>query len=115
MGLSVLSLPRVIENDALVVLAFPTIDTPLTHFGFREKAKALGFELTRSQSHNMLHRALGRVTYTGVSGPNQYEWRLTVQGIAYRHHVITTLNQILRFVNAAPLDTAPAAPYVAEP
>lgn len=84
--------PKVIENDAIVVLAFLTEDAILTHHSFRQRANLMGFTLSRSDCHNMLHRAMGRVKYTGHP---DYEWSLTAHGIEYRRWVLTTLTDII--------------------
>lgn len=83
---------QVIENDALVVLCLRDMNDRMTHHEFKKRAAAMGIQLTRSQCHNMLHRAMGRVSYT--SG-NHYLWRLTAAGLLYREHVIAVLSSAL--------------------
>lgn len=84
--------PKVIDNDAIVVLCLTGPDDTMTHHQFRERASKMGFTLSRSDCHNMLHRAMGRVKYTGAPA---YQWSLTAQGIEYRKWVLATLKDIL--------------------
>ena len=81
---------KVIENDALVVLCFTGIIDEMSHHRFKEKAKSLGFNLTKSQCHNMLHRAKGRVKLVAGGG-----WKLTASGMSYREAVLDVIQKIL--------------------
>lgn len=86
-----LSNPRVIENDAIVVLCLRDLEDSMTHHEFRVRAAVRGYTLSRSQAHNMLHRALGRVGYS-----DKFQWRLTAAGLAYREEVLNQLNMLVR-------------------
>jgi len=81
---------KVIENDAIVVICFRHTLEAITHHQFRLRAQKRGFDLSKSQCHNMLHRATGRVV---VDAENH--WRLTVSGEAYRQYVIDTVQRLL--------------------
>lgn len=81
-----------IDNDAIVVLALKTIHDKMTHHGFLLRAKAMGIIITRSDCHNMLHRALGRVKYTGSP---KWEWSLTAAGLEYRKWVREVMRRLL--------------------
>jgi hypothetical protein len=82
--------PKAIENDALVVLCLRDMEDKMTHHHFRLRAQSKGFELSKSDCHNMLHRAMGRVR------PNSNnEWHLTAMGQAYRDDVVDTLCRLV--------------------
>lgn len=85
--------PKVLENDALVVLCLRDVNDTMTHHEFKVRASARGIALTRSQCHNMLHRAIGRVGYWTVDG--QHQWRLTSAGYEYRMEVTNTFARML--------------------
>jgi hypothetical protein len=82
--------PRIIENDALVVLCIHSLAEALTHHDLKVRVRELGWELSDSAVHNMLHRATGRV----MLYPDK-KWRITVQGWTYREHVLATLAKLL--------------------
>lgn len=82
--------PTIIANDALVVLCLMDLNDSITHHHFKVRAAARGFSLSKSQCHNMLHRATGRVCY------NDSKWRLTSAGLAYREEVIETLTRLIK-------------------
>lgn len=63
----------------------------MTHHEFKVRAAVRGYSLTRSQCHNLLHRAMGRITYS-----DKYQWRLTAAGLAYREEVVDQLNTLLK-------------------
>jgi hypothetical protein len=81
---------RVVENDALVVLALRSLNDSMSHHAFKVRAAALGFALSKSQCHNMLHRATGRV----MCYPDGL-WRITMRGWTYREHVLDTIRRLL--------------------
>ncbi len=81
--------PKVIENDAIVVLCLQSLEDYMTHHDFKLRAANRGFTLTKSDCHNMLHRAVGRV---GVDNNN---WRLTAAGWEYRRTIIETIMRVL--------------------
>lgn len=83
---------KVIENDALVVLCLTNQEDQMTHHEFKLRAKLRGHNLSKSQCHNMLHRATGRVYYT-VS----HHWYLTAAGMAYRTEVLTQIVKLLTY------------------
>ena len=78
-----LTAPKVIENDALVVLCLLDMKDGMTHHEFKLRAAVRGFPLSKSQCHNMLHRATGRVY---VHPGNK--WKLTSSGMAYREETL---------------------------
>lgn len=85
--------PRVIDNDAIVVLCFrnlgETMKDTMTHHEFKVRAAQMGFVLTKSDCHNMLHRATGRVITDGKV------WQLTTAGDVYRTHVLNVIRGII--------------------
>ncbi len=83
--------PRILANDAIVVLCLRDMVDSMSSHKFKARARAKGFELTKSQCHNMLHRAMGRVWFNKVDG----EWLLTAMGWEYRREVAETLKRIL--------------------
>ena len=80
--------PKVIENDALVVLCLQQ-GGHMTHHEFKVRAAARGISLTKSQCHNLLHRAMGRVI------THNNKWYLTSMGAAYREEVLATMHRLL--------------------
>ncbi len=82
--------PKYLENDALVVLCLRDTQDTMTHHEFKVRAANRGFSITRTDCHNMLHRAMGRVRLNGYN-----QWKLTSMGLAYRQHVLESLHQIL--------------------
>lgn len=82
--------PKILENDALVVLCLRNIEDSMTHHEFRIRAATRGFTLSRSQCHNMLHRATGRVWVTKAN-----HWMLTAMGAAYRDEILSVLQSLL--------------------
>lgn len=82
--------PRIIDNDALVVLCLRSLSDAMTHHDLKIRASALGFDLSTSTCHNMLSRAGGRV----MLYPDK-KWRITVAGWTYREHVLVTLSRLL--------------------
>lgn len=94
---------KVIENDALVVLCLRDMADTMSHHQFAVRARALGFTLSRSQCHNLLSRAGGRVTPIRGDGVITWTWRLTAAGLEYRLHVLDRLSTILTLAsNATP-------------
>ncbi len=82
---------QVIENDALVVLAFPFAGK-MTWVQFQRQLRNMGFECSNSKVHSMLSRAKGRVTYNESTD----EWSLTAHGREYQRHVEETLERLVR-------------------
>lgn len=84
--------PRVLVNDAIVVLCLRDIEDHMTHHEFRVRAAARGIELDKGQCHNLLHRAMGRVWVNTFNC-----WMLTASGVAYRESVVEVMKMLLKF------------------
>lgn len=80
--------PKVICNDAIVVLCLKDMGDVMTHHQFKKRAEARGFNLSITDCHNMLSRATGRVYYNGR------HWTLSAGGFVYRQHVVQLINQL---------------------
>lgn len=89
--------PKVMENDAIVVLCLHSFSDYVTADTLKRRAADIGIELTKSMAHNMLHRATGRV----MCYPDG-KWRLTVQGQSYKDHVISLFRKVIAAHLTAP-------------
>lgn len=77
---------KVISNDALVVLAFGDDGIAISHHKVKRRMEDMaGYEITASDCHNMLHRAIGLVNY------NQGGWYLAERGKQYRKEVVKAM------------------------
>lgn len=81
---------KVIVNDALVVLCFRDLTDAITAHEFKARAKAKGYDLSKSQCHNMLHRATGRVRINATG-----KWVLTAMGYEFRKEVRIACRRLL--------------------
>ena len=61
----------------------------MTHHQFKLRAASMGFALSKSDCHNILHRAIGRVASYNDN------WVLTARGMAYRQEVIRAIQRVL--------------------
>lgn len=83
---------KILENDAIVVLCLTDMKDSMSHHEFRVRATTRGFQLSKSATHNMLHRAMGRV-FINRDG----KWQLTTAGLAYRDEVLHIMTFILNW------------------
>ena len=88
-GLKDMTTIKIVENDAIVCLCLQNRVDSMSHHEFRVRAAVRGFTLSKSQAHNMLSRAMGRVTSIDA------RWKLTAMGLAYREEVVDRLKQLL--------------------
>lgn len=87
---------QVIENDALVVLAFDYYDYQphgkMTWVKFQRRLKQMGFDFSNAKIHSMLSRSGARLKFDVSTN----EWSLTALGREFLGHVEETLDSLHR-------------------